>query len=82
VAPRASEPRARGSVGGARARDAVALRVLRSGEQGWRDPTLLVTARRELPRAMPLGGASARLVAGRSRGSRAAAARTARCRGA
>ena len=61
--PRASEVSALGSLIGAALATDVALRVLKSGEQGWRDPVVLVGAGVTYLAAVPLAGLCARLLA-------------------
>jgi len=61
--PRASEPVALAALALAKVATDVALRVLKSGEQGWRDPVLLCAAGVGYLVALPLAGGLARLLA-------------------
>jgi len=59
-APRASEPNAVGSVAGAALGTWAALGILKSGDQGWREPTMLVLTGVIYLATVPLAGLVAR----------------------
>lgn len=59
-APRASEANALGSLGGAILSAWVALWIVKSGDEGWRDPALLTLAGVTVFASVPLAGALAR----------------------
>lgn len=61
-APRASEANALGSLGGAILGVTSALWVVKSGDQGWRDPLLLLLGAVTLFATVPLAGGLARLL--------------------
>jgi arylsulfatase len=58
--PRASEPNALGSVAGAALATWIALGIVKGGDQGWRDPTLLVLAGVAYLATVPVAGLVAR----------------------
>ncbi len=59
-APRASEPNALGSLAGAALGTCIALWIVKGGDEGWRDPTLLVLAGVVYLLTVPLAGLVAR----------------------
>ncbi|HEX6885041.1 MAG TPA: sulfatase [Planctomycetota bacterium] len=61
--PRAALPSALGSLLAAALATSIALRILMSGEEGWRNPTLMATAGVVYLLAVPAGGLVARLLA-------------------